>query len=242
MAQSKKPKLSSRGREFLEKRGRVSNRWLARRLGFGDVFDEAHLFATYLERQLLLTDLANLRDETGILFFWRRHARKIRPEWEEDLIGIRDALRIMWGQPECELSEALLNAWLDWAPSPSHLELYRHLRCATSEHYLPFSCFVKASKLVPDCQSLRAMLIQGFFENWRHFKHCTNPDCLAPYFIAKRRDQTVCDAEICKAEKQREHARRWWNENRAKKSQKKAKATSKTTKKRSEENVQKKAK
>ena len=38
----------------------------------------------------------------------------------------------------------------------------------------------------------------------------------APYFVAKRKDQTVCDAEVCKAEKQREHALKWWRANRAK--------------------------
>ena len=61
------------------------------------------------------------------------------------------------------------------------------------------------------------MLIQGVFEHWKNFKICANSDCVAPYFIAKRQDQTVCDAEICKAERQREHMRKWWNENRAKK-------------------------
>jgi hypothetical protein len=82
------------------------------------------------------------------------------------------------------------------------------------------------------------MLIQGFFENSRHFKHCANSDCVAPYFIAKRKDQKVCDAEICKAERQRQHALKWWNENRAKKSQKKA--VRKTTKKGGGENVARK--
>ena len=59
------------------------------------------------------------------------------------------------------------------------------------------------------------MLIQGVFEHWKHFQFCANRDCAAPYFIAKTKDQTVCDAEMCKAEKQREHALKWWRENRA---------------------------
>ena len=78
------------------------------------------------------------------------------------------------------------------------------------------------------------MLIQGVFEHRRQFKYCSNPDCSAPYFIAKRKDQTVCDAEICKAEKQRQHALKWWNENRAKRSQ--TEAVGKSTKKRSKDN------
>jgi hypothetical protein len=104
------------------------------------------------------------------------------------------------------------------------------------EHpYLPFECSTTLRKLVPNVSSVRAMLIQGMFEHWGHFKYCANQNCVAPYFIAKRKDQTVCDAEICKAEKQRQHALKWWNENRAKKSQKKA--MSKTTKKGSKRNV-----
>lgn len=63
-------------------------------------------------------------------------------------------------------------------------------------------------------------------------------DC--PFFIAKRKDQTVCDAEICKAEKQREHARKWWNENRSKKAQGKTNTGSNTAKKGSKGNVTRK--
>ena len=73
---------------------------------------------------------------------------------------------------------------------------------------------------MPDSTALRPMLIQGVFEHWGRFKNCANSDCVTPYFIAKRTDQTVCNAEICKAEKQREHARNWWNANRARKEKK----------------------
>ena len=83
------------------------------------------------------------------------------------------------------------------------------------------------------------MLIQGVFEHCRLFKFCANPSCVAPYFVAKRRDQTVCDAGECKAERKREHALKWWNENRSKKSQKKA--VSKRTEKGSGKNVTRKA-
>jgi len=85
------------------------------------------------------------------------------------------------------------------------------------------------------------MLIVGVFDHWGHFKYCANPKCATPYFIAMRKDQTVCDAEICKAEKQREHARRWWNENRAKKIQKPAKVASKPPKEGRGKNVTRKA-
>ena len=80
-----------------------------------------------------------------------------------------------------------------------------------------YTCSIKAGKFVPNFSSLRAMLIQGILEHWQHFRFCSNPSCLTPYFVAKRKDQTVCDTEICKAEKQRQHALKWWSANRAKK-------------------------
>jgi hypothetical protein len=107
------------------------------------------------------------------------------------------------------------------------------------KYYSPFDCVVESARLVPDFCGMRALLIQGVFEHWPNFKICANPDCVAPYFIAKRKDQTVCDAEICKAEKQRQHALNWWRENRAKKTQKEA--VSEATKKGSKGNVTRKA-
>jgi hypothetical protein len=62
---------------------------------------------------------------------------------------------------------------------------------ARARDYLPFECSIGAGRLVPEFVSLRAMLIQGVFEHWKHFQVCANEDCAAPYFIAKRKDQTV---------------------------------------------------
>jgi hypothetical protein len=97
--------------------------------------------------------------------------------------------------------------------------------------YVPFSCWLPTRSLVPDTRSLRPMLIQGVFEHWGHLKYCSNSVCSTPYFIAKRRDQVVCNAEICKAERQRQHVLKWWNENRAKKNQTQGKPVGKLTRK-----------
>ncbi len=101
----------------------------------------------------------------------------------------------------------------------------------------PFKCSMSLRRLIPEPFNLRGMLVQGVLEHWGRLKYCANTNCLSPYFIAKRKDQTVCDAEICKAEKQREHARKWWNENRAKQDPKQAKVDSKPTVRRSRKNV-----
>jgi hypothetical protein len=46
-------------------------------------------------------------------------------------------------------------------------------------------------------------------------KHCGNPDCPAPYFIAKKRWQRYCSEE-CAGPAARESKRQWWRQNRAK--------------------------
>jgi hypothetical protein len=95
-----------------------------------------------------------------------------------------------------DLAEEILNKWLGERPQS-------------------FTCSITERKLVPEWLDMRGLLIQGVFDNWKYLKVCANADCAAPYFIAKRKDQTVGDAEACKSERQREHARKWWKENRA---------------------------
>ena len=241
MVQSKKPKLSSRARKLLQEIS-VDNFALLKAVfsGHADVAEEALLLATYPERQRLLVDVANLRDEKATLWFWKKWIGWIRPERNRDLIQISDELRTVWRRPESLGSNRVLDKWLFWLPSRLLIEAYEHFHLAKGDatddpkDYPPFRCSIEAGGLVPDFRSLRAMLIQGVFEHRRQFKYCSNRDCSAPYFIAKRKDQTVCDAEICKAEKQRQHALKWWNENRAKRGQ--TEAVGKSTKKRSKDN------
>ena len=81
--------------------------------------------------------------------------------------------------------------------------------------YLPFRCSASQGGFVPDPANIRAVLILAVMENHGYMRYCANPDCATPYFVAKRKDQTVCDAGECKAERQRLHALKWWRENRA---------------------------
>lgn len=65
-------------------------------------------------------------------------------------------------------------------------------------------------------------------------RYCPNPECPAPYFIAKRRSQKYC-SEICALPAQREFKRRWWAEHgeARRRSRQRAKAqTAKTRRKR----------
>lgn len=49
----------------------------------------------------------------------------------------------------------------------------------------------------------------------KRMRHCQNPDCPAPYFLARKKGQKYCCSK-CSAPMQREQKRKWWRENRAK--------------------------
>lgn len=192
------------------------------------------------------TDLLNLRDQLRVI-------------WQANDL---DSHRSVMLTPELMHPELILNRWLAWQPSSeflADLNKWENREAedesdlgefdlvesdqADEEPYLPFECSIVSRKLVPNFTSLRAMLIQGVFENWGYLKQCQNPQCLAPYFIAKRKDQSVCDAGVCKAEIQRERARRWWNVNRGRQAQRKnqKQAANKQPRNRSKRNVTHKA-
>ena len=175
-------------------------------------------------RQLLLTHVANIRDANGVKHFWKRWLRVLNIENDSEILKLRDGLRRIWDDPESSDSERILEAWLTWTPDDFVLAAWAlshpERNGPEPQYHMPFLCSVRESSLVPNVLSLRAMLIQGVFEQWKHFRRCANSECAAPYFIVKRRDQTVCDAGDCKAMRQREHARNWWRNNRGKKAKK----------------------
>jgi hypothetical protein len=180
------------------------------------------LFKTLPARRELLRDLANTspRGDRMKWFLEKWHGR-LRDEPLRDLKELGEELRSVWKRPRIDKAEELLDKWLAWRPSAATFRKYsasaiERPGAEKARDYLPFECSIGAGRLVPNWVHLRAMLIQGVLEHWKHFKICANADCTAPYFIAKRKDQTVCDAEICKAEKQRAHALKWWHKNRGK--------------------------
>jgi hypothetical protein len=216
MAQAGMRKLSSRAKKQLQEQQANPLAFAAAGLsGDEDVADDAWLAMTYETRKLLLHDLANMRDEAAIPWFWRRRTGMF-VEPIVDVMGMRDELRGIWTGRQ-HYAQNVLNKWLRWLPSKDHVEIHRRPIAEIPSAFMPFGCSLDARRLIPNYSSLRSMLIQGVFEHWGYFKTCSNPDCASPYFIAKRKDQTVCDSGVCKAEKQRQHALKWWTENRAKK-------------------------
>jgi hypothetical protein len=182
------------------------------------------LVRTLPVRRELLCDLANTKPEPDpVKWFQEKWHGRIREEPLRDLIELGEQLRSVWKRPRIAGAEKILDKWLAWRPLAATFRKYKESAierpdAVKAKDYLPFECSIGAGRLVPNWVHLRAMLIQGVLEHWKNFRFCANADCAAPYFIAKRMDQTVCDAEICKAEKQRAHKLKWWHENRAKKS------------------------
>jgi hypothetical protein len=189
-------------------------------------------------------DLLELRDELQTI--WDRSYVRVFPEIGLSVRGPIKAI-YKWGSYEGFMlltDDEILDRWLVWRPPARRLNAWRREGWLDSKfrktfEYLPFRCSISSGKLLPQTGSIRAMLIVGVFEHWQHLKHCSNDDCSAPYFIAKRKDQAVCDSDKCKAEKQRQHALKWWNKNRAKKSQQGA--VSKPAKEERKGNVTRKA-
>ena len=185
--------------------------------------EEKRLLARTLPvRRELLCDLANTKPEPDrVKWFQEKWHGRIREESLRDLIELGEEIRGVWKRPRIEGAEKILDKWLAWRPLGTTFRKYEQSEierpdAVKARDYLPFECSIGAGRLVPNWVHLRAMLIQGVLEHWKNFRFCANPDCAAPYFIAKRKDQSVCDAEICKAERQRAHARKWWHENRGK--------------------------
>jgi hypothetical protein len=52
-----------------------------------------------------------------------------------------------------------------------------------------------------------------FQQNARRARRCLNPECPAPFFLAKKKRQIFCGEE-CAKPAQRESKRKWWRENR----------------------------
>jgi hypothetical protein len=250
MPHTKKPQMSASANALLKE---IS---VAVRECRENIADKSLLSQTYPLRQLLLTEIANLRDEDAVSRLWRQHwrtypelalcARTDDPRFKQEVLELRDDLRKVWRGPELDSSNLILDRWLNWRPSSGFLNLsfaLRGLRApggrmrgsqrddhrlasylseSKADHvvgYMPFRCSIRERTLVPRYDNLRSNLIQGVFEHWRHFRFCTNSECAAPYFIAKRSDQVVCGDRDCKAQMRQSYVLNWWREKRAKEKQ-----------------------
>jgi hypothetical protein len=154
----------------------------------------------------LLREVANLK-ENGVSRILKTLGSFFPEEPEANYIKLRDQLRNIWSHSPH--SAVILNSWLTGQPSGGATE--REVLEFYSHSYPPFICSLRDRRLVPNFGSLRAALIQAVLEKYDYLRVCQNPNCPAPYFVANRKDQKMCDNADCKAEAQRHFALDYWN-------------------------------
>jgi hypothetical protein len=101
---------------------------------------------------------------------------------------VRAFLPLIWDTPDLRVKESLVLGLLRAVPG--------------------FGLWLVRPRYVPS--PFEQVLIH-FFKSADKARHCGNPDCLTPYFIASRRSQKYC-SDTCAAPAQREFKRRWWAE------------------------------
>jgi hypothetical protein len=169
----------------------------------------------------LIIDLANLHDE-GIPRFRRTYERSFPGLAEEELLTKRDELRLLW-QKVNRLDPLVIPArtgklWNKHRVYGSHTPLPAYIL----EDWIRLDrgngwrvrWDDKVKRIYPHTGSLRAILVMACLEHGDRMRYCQNEDCVAPYFISRRKDQKFCSNE-CAAPSHRESKRRWWTENRS---------------------------
>ena|SRR5215469_5012929 len=175
----------------------------------------------------LLTDLANMRDD-GVARFRRTKEGRLYQRYKNtELLKLRDELRMLWPEPlpkgweempaDGVRIEDLTPLQRDWLEHRPHQPLEQFI----CEHWL-FRA-VKSDgiqvdwterKLTPNAKCLPVVLLWGCLQNADRLAYCHNPECAAPFFIGKRKDQQFC-SDGCAEPAKRAAKLRWWNANRA---------------------------
>jgi hypothetical protein len=172
---------------------------------------------TWVEEHLLL-ELVNLHDAGVGRFLQGPFPQKERmQEWgalftdetERSVLEARNDLQELWdAKTPATRKEEILTGWLRRGPADFLLPRWNG----------------RTLSLFPNYVNLRALLFIGIVHRSARFARCHNPDCPAPYFLAKRRSQKFCERGDCTAYAQRKYALKWWNnegrERRAKRSRK----------------------
>jgi hypothetical protein len=109
---------------------------------------------------------------------------------------LRKLLRLIWREPDLRTKEYGL-----FLLQQKAFERENYFQLSSSEFPIPLP--------------FPGKLEQAFLHLRRassRVRYCSNPDCLTPYFFAKRRNQKYC-SDACAIPAQREAKRQWWAEN-----------------------------
>lgn len=150
-------------------------------------------------RQKLLIELANSRED--LARFSSRFGRMFQPETNALFLSARRDLRAVWLKSmSLKQKQRYVDAWL----------LAAFNRVGNVGLRAPLS----VGRLVLDPRSFPAQLVVAILENWQRFAVCANPECIAPFFLSKRRTQKFCERGECTRYAQNQYALSWWKENR----------------------------
>ena len=157
----------------------------------------------------VLVELANLRDD-GCPRFWRLQSWVFPREPDADLLTLRNELRQVWNPntPQVE-KQRILDEWL--AARPRRVPGFAGLTPRPWGSSDPWVADFRLRRIVPNPDSLRAILVSAVLEWSGRFAICGNPQCPVPYFVARREDQRYCERGDCTAYAQRQYALAWWN-------------------------------
>jgi hypothetical protein len=189
------------------------------------------------ERPRILVELANIKDDgywhfvkafsvgtSPFEFFKRNRFYAVLPD---DLFRFRNGLRALWHSNPVSLTEHQeLISWLKFLPSihelrgvASDLFVGKHAEMVAALletdpkplYYAPIFPSLDLSRFVIDPKHLPAQLVQGVLEHRENMKQCANPDCINPYFLAKRRTQKFCESGPCVDYGHRQNALDYWH-------------------------------
>ena len=161
-----------------------------------------------------LTELVNLRDDPDSIerFRGRFGIALLVPQgfsfegksWKQILnqfVLARDLLRRVWDGQDAESKKR-------WVFALRSLDIYGF---GEADRVKPIDRLVRLlqSKHLPP-PSLMEQAVYYLMRSMLRLRHCQNPDCPAPYFVAVRRNRRFC-SDVCALPTQREHKRRWWD-------------------------------
>jgi len=185
------------------------------------------------KRQDFLVALANLHD-TGYQWFIDKFSigaplalfslkgvrfSQFRALKEQQLLQLRNELRGVWQIDDSDVAartriERYLRSWLAFPVVPDNndavISALQKRAGILDAPYVPISPSLELGRLIVDPRNLAAQLAQGVLEHHERMKVCANPECVIPYFLAKRRTQKYCEEGICVNYAARQYKRDYW--------------------------------
>jgi hypothetical protein len=180
----------------------------------------------------LLVTLANLKGDDDSLkwFFGRQHWWSFYMP-DSGILRLRDELRYLWARnvPPTEKSRKHYQDPSSDLPEETRAAILEIGKQMTTEammyddKQLIILCWLSSGssgppmilfgqgRIFPQPTYLRPMLAYAALDQARRFAVCQNPECPAPYFLARRKNQKYCERGPCTQYAQRVYSLGWWH-------------------------------